>query len=213
MSTPAELSKSAVVVVDLANDFVYAGGVIADAGGPAYQAKAQAVIPPLQRLLAAARRAGVTVVYTTDAHTPQDSEMKKWPPHAMRGTKLADIVPALAPQARDLVIEKRTYSPFVSSDIDAQLRARGIERLYITGLHTDCCARHTSADAFQRGYDLVWVPDTLAAFTEEAHRAGIDYFKTWYATDPERQFKTTDQVIAAWEAARVPEPEAVGTGR
>ncbi len=213
MSTPAELSKSAVVVVDLANDFVYAGGVIADAGGPAYQAKAQAVIPPLQRLLAAARRAGVTVVYATDAHTPGDSELKKWPPHAMQGTKLAEIVPVLAPEAGDLVIEKRTYSPFVSSNIDAQLRTRSIERLYITGLHTDCCARHTSADAFQRGYDLVWVTDTLAAFTEEAHRAGIEYFKTWYATDPERQLRTTDQVIADWEAARAPEPEAVGTGR
>jgi len=213
MSTPEELSKSGVVVVDLANDFVYAGGVIADAGGPAYQATAQAVIPPLQRLLAAARRAGVTVVYATDAHTPGDSELKKWPPHAMQGTKLADIVPALAPQAGDLVIEKRTYSPFVSSDIDAQLRSRGIERLYITGLHTDCCARHTSADAFQRGYDLVWVTDTLAAFTEEAHRAGIDYFKAWYATDPERQLKTTDQVIADWGPARVLAPEGVGTGR
>lgn len=215
MSTPTELSKSAVVVIDLANDFVYAGGVIADAGGSAYQGKAQAVIPPLERLLAAARRAGVTVVYATDAHTPGDSELKKWPPHAMRGTALAKIVPALtpAPEAGDLVIDKRTYSPFVSSDIDAQLRARGIERLYITGLHTDCCARHTSADAFQRGYDLVWVTDTLAAFTEEAHRAGIDYFKTWYATDPERQFRTTDQVMADWEAARAPEPETVGTGR
>ncbi len=202
MSTPAALANSAVVVIDLANDFVYAGGVIADAGGPAYQATAQAVIPPLRRLLAAARRAGVTVVYATDAHTPGDSELKKWPPHAMRGTTLAAIVPGLAPEAGDLVIEKRTYSPFVSSDIDAELRARGIDRLYITGLHTDCCARHTAADAFQRGYDLVWVTDALAAFTEEAHRAGIEYFKTWYATDPERQLRTTDQVIADWAAAR-----------
>jgi nicotinamidase-related amidase len=213
MSTPVKFSKTAVVVIDLANDFVYAGGVIADAGGPAYQAKAQAVIPPLQRLLAAARRAGVTVVYATDAHTPGDSELKKWPPHAMRGTTLAEIVPALAPRAGDLVIEKRTYSPFVSSDIDAQLRARGIQRLYITGLHTDCCARHTSADAFQRDYDLVWVTDTLAAFTDEAHRSGLDYLKAWYATDPQRQFRTTDQVIADWEATRIREPEVVGTGQ
>lgn len=213
MFTRAETPKSAVVVIDLANDFVYAGGVIADAGGPSYQALAQAVIPPLQRLLAAARKARVTVVYATDAHTPGDSELKKWPPHAMRGTKLATVVPALAPQDGDLVIEKRTYSPFVSSDIDAQLRARGIERLYITGLHTDCCARHTTADAFQRGYDLVWVTDTLAAFTEEAHRAGLDYFKAWYAIDPERQFRTVDQVISDWEMARKPEPEAVRAGR
>ena len=211
MSGPAERSQSAVVVIDLANDFVYPGGVIADAGGPAYQAKAQAVIPPLARLVAAARGAGVLVVYATDAHMPGDSELKKWPPHAMRGTKLAEVVPALAPRPGDLVIEKRTYSPFVSSDIDAQLRARGIERLYITGLHTDCCARHTSADAFQRGYDLVWVTDTLAAFTEEAHRAGLEYFKAWYATDTDRQLQTTDQVIAEWEGAQVSEPEAAGT--
>jgi nicotinamidase-related amidase len=206
MSQPAGRSSSAVVVIDLANDFVYPGGVIADAGGPAYQALAQAVIAPLGRLLAAARRAGITVVYATDAHTPADSELRKWPPHAMRGTALAQIVPALAPQPGDLVIEKQTYSPFVSSDIEAQLRTRGIERLYITGLHTDCCARHTSADAFQRGYDLVWVTDTLAAFTEDAHRGGLEYFKSWYASDPERQLKTSDQVIAEWEAARVSPP-------
>lgn len=213
MSSAATHPKSAVVVIDLANDFVYAGGVIADAGGPAYQVQAQAVIPPLERLLAAARRAGITVVYATDAHTPEDSELKKWPPHAMRGTELAQVVPALAPQPGDLVIEKQTYSPFISSDIDAQLRVRGIERLYITGLHTDCCARHTSADAFQQGYDLVWVTDTLAAFTDEAHQAGLEYFKAWYATDPERQLRTANQVIGEWEAALAPEPEAVGTGR
>ncbi len=213
MSTPKGRSTSAVVVIDLANDFVYPGGVIADAGGPAYQALAQAVIPPLERLLKAARRAGVTVVYATDAHSPNDSELKKWPPHAMRGTKLAEVVPALAPQPGDLVIEKQTYSPFVSSEIDRDLRQRGIDRLYVTGLHTDCCARHTSADAFQRGYDLVWVTDTLAAFTAEAHKSGLEYLKAWYATDPERQFKTTDQVIAEWQQAPAPVPEAVSAGR
>lgn len=213
MSTSKGRSSSAVVVIDLANDFVYPGGVIADAGGPPYQALAQAVIAPLERLLKAARRAGVTVVYATDAHTPADSELKKWPPHAMRGTKLAEIVPALAPQQGDLVIEKQTYSPFVSSEIDRELRQRGIDRLYITGLHTDCCARHTSADAFQRGYDLVWVTDTLAAFTEEAHKSGLEYLKAWYATDPERQFRTTDQVIAEWAGVQQPAREAVGAGR
>jgi len=213
MSTPKGRSTSAVVVIDLANDFVYPGGVIADAGGTAYQVLAQAVIPPLERLLKAARRAGVTVVYATDAHSPNDSELKKWPPHAMRGTKLAEVVPALAPQPGDLVIEKQTYSPFVSSEIDRDLRQRGIDRLYITGLHTDCCARHTSADAFQRGYDLVWVTDTLAAFTAEAHKSGLEYLKAWYATDPERQFKTTDQVIAEWQQAPAPVPEAVSAGR
>jgi nicotinamidase-related amidase len=191
--------RSALIVIDLANDFVYPGGVIADAGGPAYQALAQGIIPNLQRLLDAARAAGITVVYATDAHTPADTELRKWPPHAMKGTRLAEIVPQLAPQPGDLVIEKQTYSPFVSSDLDAQLRARGIERLYITGLHTDCCARHTSGDAFQKGYDLVWITDALAAFTPEAHQAGLEYFKAWYANDPTRQLITTDRAVAEWE--------------
>ena len=192
--------RSALVVIDLANDFVYPGGVIADAGGPAYQALAQGIIPRLERLIAAARASGVTVVYATDAHTPADTELRKWPPHAMKGTRLAEIVPQLAPQPGDMVIEKTTYSPFASSDIEARLKQQGIERLYITGLHTDCCARHTSGDAFQKGYDLVWITDALAAFTDEAHRAGLEYFKAWYATDPARQLITTEQAVAEWEA-------------
>lgn len=192
--------KSAVVVIDLANDFVYEGGVIADAGGAEYQQRAQTLLPRLARLLEAARAADVTVVYSTDAHTEDDSELEKWPPHAMKGTRWAEIVEAVAPEPGDLVLEKTTYSPFVSSDIDDELKKRGIERLYIVGLHTDCCARHTSGDAFQRGYDLVWVTDALDAFTEEAHRQGLDYFETWYASDPERQLKTVDEVIADWRA-------------
>lgn len=198
---PVVPGTSAIVVIDLANDFVFPGGVIADAGGADYQARAQAILPTLARLLDAARHAGVTVVYATDAHTPADSELAKWPPHAMKGTWQAEIVPAIAPKPGDLVIEKTTYSPFVCTGIDAELKQRGITTLYVTGLHTDCCARHTSGDAFQRGYDLVWVTDALQAFTDEAHRQGLEYFKAWYARDVDAQLKTADEVIAAWKSA------------
>ena len=193
-----DASRSAIVVIDMANDFVYPGGVIADAGGPDYQQRAQATIAPLARLLAAARTVGLTVIFATDAHTPDDVELKKWPPHAMAGTWNAEIVEGVKPQPGDVVIGKHTYSPFLSPEFEQALKERGIERLYITGLHTDCCARHTSGDAFQRGYDLVWVTDALNAFTEEAHQAGLEYFKAWYATDPERQLVTVDQAIASW---------------
>lgn len=191
--------KSAVVVIDMANDFVFAKGVIADAGGPEYQRRAQAIVPRLRQLLAAAREAGITVIYATDAHRSGDVELKKWPPHAMKGTWQAEIVPDLAPQSGDLVLEKQTYSPFASTALEQELERRGITKLYITGLHTDCCARHTSGDAFQKGYDLVWVTDALQAFTDEAHLAGLEYFKAWYATDAGRQLRTTDEVVAEWQ--------------
>jgi nicotinamidase-related amidase len=100
-----------------------------------------------------------------------------------------------------VVLEKSTYSPFVSTDLERILGDEGITRLYITGLHTDCCARHTSGDAFQKGFDLVWVTDVLQAFTQEAHEAGLEYFKTWYASDVGRQFRTADEVIEEWARA------------
>jgi len=191
---------SALVIVDLARDFVYPGGTIADAGGPEYQARAQEIIPRLAHLIEAARRSGVVVAYATDAHGCEDSELSKWPPHAMKGTEWAQIVEPLAPQVGDVVMEKTTYSPFVSTDIRQELRRRGVTRLYMTGLHTDCCVRHTSGDAFQNGLDLVWISDAMQAFSDEAHTAGLEYFKAWYATDSDRQFRTTEQVLEAWGA-------------
>jgi nicotinamidase-related amidase len=191
--------KCAVIVVDMARDFIEAGGFIADAGGEEYREKAKAIIEPLSKLLEAARKAGVTVIYSTDRHTPNDAELKKWPPHSMKGTKWSEIVPGLTPKPGDLDISKTTYSGFQSSDIEAQLRNRGINTLYITGLHTDCCCRHTSGDAFQKGFDLIWVTDVLQAFTDEAHQSGLEYYKAWYATEPENQFKTTGEIIDSWE--------------
>jgi nicotinamidase-related amidase len=190
--------SAAVLVIDMANDFVYPGGTIADAGGAEYQQRAQAIIPRLAKLLAAARSAGVAVIYATDAHTPQDKELRKWPPHSMKGTPQAKIVDELRPEPGDLVWDKQTYSPFLNPEFEKRLEERGITKLYITGLHTDCCARHTSGDAFQRGYDLVWVTDALQAFTDEAHKAGLGYFEAWYATDSKSQLKTVDELVEEW---------------
>lgn len=190
--------SAAVLVIDMANDFVYPGGTIADAGGPEYQQRAQAIIPRLAKLLDAARSAGIPVIYATDAHTPQDKELRKWPPHSMAGTHQAAIVSELTPQPGDVVWDKQTYSPFLNPEFEKVLEERGITKLYITGLHTDCCARHTSGDAFQRGYDLVWVTDALQAFTDEAHKAGLGYFEAWYATDPKSQLKTVDEIVEEW---------------
>ncbi len=196
----ADPKHAAVIVVDMARDFVEPGGFIADAGGADYQAKAKAIIEPLKRLLDAAREVGATVVYSTDCHTEDDAELKKWPAHSMKGTEWAEIVPELTPQADDLVLPKTTYSGFQSSNLEAELKARNIETLYITGLHTDCCCRHTSGDAFQKGFDLIWVTDALQAFTDEAHQAGLEYYKAWYAIEPERQFKTADEVVESWQS-------------
>ena len=103
--------KSAVILVDMANEFIEPGYFIADAGGPDYQARAKAILAPLKTLVEGARKAGALVVYSTDAHTPDDLEMRKWPPHSMKGTKSAEIVPELAMQPGDLDIPTAIVPP------------------------------------------------------------------------------------------------------
>src|SRR5207245_969188 len=88
---------------------------------------------------------GVTVVYATDAHTPGDSELRKWPPHAMAGSWNAEIVPGLAPEPGDIVLGKQTYSPFLNPAFERTLTERGLTRLYVTGLHTACRGRGARA--------------------------------------------------------------------
>jgi hypothetical protein len=50
----------------------------------------------------------------------------------------------------------------------------------------------------------VWATDALQAFTDEAHQSGLEYFKAWYATDPAKQLKTVDELVAEWRSAPVP---------
>lgn len=195
----ANPKNSAIILVDMARDFIEPGGFIADAGGKDYQARAQQIVAPLKRLIEAARKNGATVVYSTDEHTPEDLEMRKWPLHSAKGTEWAEIITDLAIKPGDLNLPKTTYSGFQSTDMESRLRSRGIDTLYITGLHTDCCCRHTSGDAFQKGFNLVWVTDCLQAFTQEGHESGLAYYRAWYATDPDKQVLTADQIIREWE--------------
>src|SRR2546426_12810294 len=77
---------------------------------------------------------GVQTCALPISHTPNDSELRKWPPHAMAGTWNAEIVPGLAPQSGDVVIGKQTYSPFLNPAFERALveqigRASGRERV------------------------------------------------------------------------------------
>ncbi len=185
--------KTGLVVIDMLNDFH--DGVI---GNPA----AVDIVDPIKSLIEAARSSEEwVVIYGNDAHKPGDLEFKVFGEHAVAGSDGAAVIDDIAPKEGDEIVNKRYYSTFTQTDMDSICKVHGIDRLVIVGQHTDCCVRHTSGDAFQRGFEMVWVTDTLQAFTEEAHQAGLDYFKTWYAIDPDRQFKTSDEVAAEWHNA------------
>ncbi|WP_254543788.1 cysteine hydrolase family protein [Halomarina pelagica] len=178
----------ALLVIDMLNDFV-TGEIAAE--------RAERIVPTLERLLPAARDHGVPVVYANDAHLPEDFELAVWGEHAMKGTEGAEVIGALAPEKGDHVFEKRTYDAFYGTGLDEHLRSLGVDRLVLTGLHTNMCVRHASASAFFRGYDLVVPVDAVDAFTETDHRRGLAYLEEVYGAT----VTTADDLVAEWEAA------------
>lgn len=172
--------RTALVVIDMLNDFV--DGVLAN---PA----AAPIVDPIGRLAGAVRgEPDWQVVYANDAHHPDDVELRVLQPHAMAGTSGAAVVDRLRPEPGDVVVEKRFYSAFTGTELDARLRSQGVDRLVLVGQHTDCCVRHTGFDAFCRGYDLVVCPDLTTVFapgsdepTERRQERALDYLRTYYA--------------------------------
>jgi len=128
----------ALIVVDMQNDFV--NGSLAVPGGAG-------IVPALNRHVAAFRGRSLPVVATRDGHSPDHCSFRDcggpWPSHCVGGTEGAQFVPGLALPSDAIVVSKATqadqeaYSGFAGTDLDSQLRTRGIRRLFGGGLATD----------------------------------------------------------------------------
>ena len=181
------MENPAVIIIDMLNDFVT---------GELRTERAERVIQPLRRLVNAARACEVPVVYSNDAHYPMDTEVtRKWGGHAIKGTPGAEVIPQLAPTKGDFIVEKRTYSGFYETGLEPLLRSlykgEGVRTVILGGLHTNICVRHTSADAFFRGYRVIIVKDGVEAFTDEAQEEGLKYLKDVYNAET----KTADEIV------------------
>ena len=170
-----KLNKPAVLVVDMLNDFV-TGALGCDRG--------RAIVPATAKLLDAARKKGVPVIFCNDCHIKGiDRELKLWGDHAIKGTKGAEVIPELKLCKKDYVVPKRRYSGFFQTDLDILLKELGVKTVIMTGLHAHMCVRHTSADAYCLGYDVVVSKEATDSFTEEDYKIGIAYLKTCYGAD------------------------------
>ena len=160
-------ANDALIIVDVQNDFC-PGGALAVADG-------DAVVPILNQL---APLFG-TVVATQDwhpaAHSSFAAQGGPWPPHCIADTPGAEFHPALDLAALDLVVRKAllteqdAYSGFDGTDLAAQLRARGVERVFVGGLALDFCVDATARDAQAAGFETVVIADaTRAVFPEQA---------------------------------------------
>ncbi len=179
----AKKPTMALIIVDMEKDFVW-GSLKCD--------RASRIVPNIQKLAKAARNSGIPVIYSNDAHLPGiDHEFSVWGEHAIAGSEGAQVIDELKPQQGDFVIPKRTYSAFYQTDLEMLLRELGVRTVILTGLHTNICIRHTSADAFFRGLKIVIPEDGVEAFTEDYHVSGLEYLKMAYKAE----ITTTDRLI------------------
>lgn len=152
-------ARTAVLVIDMLNDFCMPGGAMVL---PGYET----LLAPQQAVLAAARASGATVVHVCDSHRPglrHDREFAKRTPHCIAGTWGAQIVDELAPVEGDLVVPKHRYSGFFNTDLDLTLKDMGVDTVIAMGVVTNICVRSTVHDAFFHGYHVVVPEDCVAA--------------------------------------------------
>lgn len=188
-----DFTRSAVVVVDMQNAFASKGGLL-DIAEQDLTA-APAVVRAIRALLDAARPAGIPVVYLQMGYKPDLSNAgglrspnchKELSMRLMRARpelmgKLVteggwdfEIVPELTPHPEDIVIVKTRYSGFAGTTLDSQLRVRGIQYLFFTGIATNVCVESTLRDAYFHDYWPILLPDcTMQAGAQSAQDATI----------------------------------------
>ena len=177
--------RTALVVIDMQN------GYMREDLSHAYCAMAKRVVPAVNRLAAALRDAGGAVFWIqniTDARSEAEwsvmQDMATPEARARRaravgeGTEGARLWPELDVRDGDEVVRKYRYSAFIqgSSDLEARLRARGLDTVLIAGTVTNVCCESSARDAMMLNFRTVMVSDACAAVTDEEHAASLIAF-------------------------------------
>lgn len=181
--------RIALVVIDMQRDFLLAGGFGETLGNDVSQLAS--VVPPLQRVLTAAREAGLMIIHTREGHEPDLSDLhpakhrRAQPtlrigdpgPYGrilIRGEYGHDIIDELAPVPGEIVIDKPGKGSFYGTDLQTVLTDAGITTLIVTGVTTEVCVHTTVREANDRGYEVLVLSDCVGSYFPEFQRIGLD---------------------------------------
>ena len=185
---PFAPGKTALVIIDMQRDFVEPGGFGASLGNDV--TLLHTAVGPIANLLAAWRARGWAVVHTRESHQadlsdcPPAKRLRGSPtlrigePGAMgrlliRGEPGTSIIPALAPQAGEIVIDKPGKGMFWATGLHETLQAKGITHLVFTGVTTEVCVQTSMREANDRGYDCLLVEDATESYFPEFKAAAL----------------------------------------
>jgi nicotinamidase-related amidase len=187
-----ELPRTALVIIDMQRDFIEPGGFGESLGN--IVALLEAIVPACQAVLGAWRSAGGLVVHTREAHQPDLSDCP--PAKRERGQpalRIGDvgpmgrilvagepgnqIIPALAPAAGEIVIDKPGKGAFYATGLHETLQARGITHLVFMGVTTEVCVQTSMREANDRGYDCLLLEDCTESYFPHFKAATVDMLR------------------------------------
>lgn len=177
---------TALLVIDLQNGFMMEGVA------HSLCREAREIVPNVNRIAAALREAGGLVVWVKNTETDEShiswsvfydnlstAERRSKRSDAMREGSLGhELWAELDARPGDLVVKKTRYSAFIqgASDLEHQLRARGIDSVVVTGTSTAVCCESTARDAMMRNFKTIMVSDANAAASDAQHNAALAAF-------------------------------------
>lgn len=209
---PLPAQAPALVIIDMQRDFVEPGGFGSALGNDV--SPLLSIVPAIERLLVTYRRLRLPVIHTREAHRPDLSDCppgKRLRGHcALRigdvgpmgrilidGEPGNDIIDALRPQPGEVELTKPGKGAFYATDLDRQLKQRGITHLLFAGVTTEVCVQTSMREANDRGYECLLIEDATESYFPQFKRATLDMITAqggivgWTAT--------SDRVIAALE--------------
>ncbi|MCK9508250.1 MAG: cysteine hydrolase [Pigmentiphaga sp.] len=176
MSLGASLSNSALLVIDIQNDFCHEQGYMRQAKGFDLS-YIPGVIQGLETSLAAARQTGIPVIWIRSFYDfkyllPSQQRKRGEEGCCLEGSWGADFF-HFTPADHDPIVTKHVYSGFHQTDLHAVLQARGIKTLLLTGVATNVCVDSTLRDGFFLGYDIVLVEDAVGSNSAPGHQGTL----------------------------------------
>lgn len=175
---------TALVIVDMQNDFSHPDGITAREGGRDVSMNLS-VVEPINRLAEALRAAGGLVVWVkTSTYPHEGSHSGPWVDArsratfsalniCMEGTWGQDILDSLHVKEGDITVKKHRYSAFTGTDLDNILRGHGIKTVIATGCSTNACVESTLRAGFELEYYIVVPDDCCASWSVDLHHATL----------------------------------------
>lgn len=189
---------TALLVVDVQNDFCHRDGALAQVGMDTSLIKE--MVPKLASFIQQVREKSVPVIFVKTIHTNWTNS-----PCWLDGTKSPEgfVVCAsdswgagfyqVSPQIDDYVVVKHRYDAFIGTDLDLVLRSLEIKTLLMSGTLTNVCVESTARSAFVREYHVVFLQDCTASGTLEEHNATLTNIDRYFGT-----VVTSEEVLKAW---------------